>query len=982
MADIDVTTLDNIFRMITPADLIGAQKLSVGKKIDVQLVRELLHIIYGLDGAKDIDSMAIDLETFQTKVTDANAEAKDQYKRIVHLYKTGKPCTAFGDAPFMFMGDDGKTPTENATFDQVVGKSVKLEDAKKAMGVILCNSGFLSPAVRNAERVELFMNFMPSIIASRMVPLLEVEFAFNRAIPPPDTAQPHQWSPGLLKFLLGGDNSLATDETSPTKKMLDLRETQDSSNKKVTTLHSIAGMEMFTSPQTLINASPSANAGRYVDVIDPMRPLMTIESFSVNVSPQPGLYSYKKATLVFKLHDRSRLSEIADLVRPQVYQDRGSAPTLWITYGWRHPNEPGNPYADFINGNMLVREAYGIINTQFAFDQTGQVTVTMNLWTKGVPELRTLSVNDDGSLAVVQKLKQLGEEVTRNRMALGLGPVDGANKEIRGFLLIEAAERGALPDMTDDDIQKALQAITESLRSPKAKLDTAAVEQLLAKLNELYSPKDKKYLDFKKTLETQATKVTTDRFNEVITGADPFLPFAKKNEKTKTQSKKEDHPLTSVVEALNVYQGEAEIKTFATPVNKSTLGFRKKVASFGKLLAVFTANVLKQLDSVDEMQIYFYQFNSQAGPCSGANIAEFPIEMPVFIDRYRDYVEKKGSERITLEEFLGLVVDTQLHDIRAIGYGFRQFYAAYDPAKKQAVELATGYKPDLVELAKREFRMPAIGFYLEAVYAATPTTMTTNDRLAQFESTDSVPGTANGGRANHYTKVMRIHIFDKNNNPYKLADAILQDEGKTVFVETNSAFLKQQVQDKTKDAANIWSEVMKGVLTSDGKIDRSKVLAGGASNQEIKNFVSKMVPTIVYGGNASSVITANLASKQDPLLATTQMQALARGNGRPSNLSPNGSDVGGLPLRIVPASMTLTTLGCPLLTYAQMFFIDFNTGTTIDNIYGLTGLTHTIHPGKFESTLTLTFADAYGKFFGAPTIVDYVKGMQVPAAKK
>ncbi len=112
------------------------------------------------------------------------------------------------------------------------------------------------------------------------------------------------------------------------------------------------------------------------------------------------------------------------------------------------------------------------------------------------------------------------------------------------------------------------------------------------------------------------------------------------------------------------------------------------------------------------------------------------------------------------------------------------------------------------------------------------------------------------------------------------------------------------------------------------------------------------------------------------------MQAQSKGSGKPQTLQTNGSDVGGLPLRVVPASMTITTFGCPLLTYGQQFFIDFNTGTTIDNMYLVTGLTHTITPGKFESNLTLTFYDAYGKFFGAPTITEYVESMKIPEAKK
>lgn len=88
-----------------------------------------------------------------------------------------------------------------------------------------------------------------------------------------------------------------------------------------------------------------------------------------------------------------------------------------------------------------------------------------------------------------------------------------------------------------------------------------------------------------------------------------------------------------------------------------------------------------------------------------------------------------------------------------------------------------------------------------------------------------------------------------------------------------------------------------------------------------------------------------------------------------------------MPLRVVPAQLSITTMGCPLLNYGQMFFIDFNTGTTVDNIYGISGLTHTIAAGKFTSEMKMSFADAYGRYEGAPTQVDYIKRQMKEAPK-
>jgi len=76
----------------------------------------------------------------------------------------------------------------------------------------------------------------------------------------------------------------------------------------------------------------------------------------------------------------------------------------------------------------------------------------------------------------------------------------------------------------------------------------------------------------------------------------------------------------------------------------------------------------------------------------------------------------------------------------------------------------------------------------------------------------------------------------------------------------------------------------------------------------------------------------------------------------------------------------MNTLGCPLATMGQKFFIDFGTGTTLDNVYVVTGLSHTFSPGKFETSWTFAFHDAYGVYQDAPNITEQVKDIVAKAA--
>jgi hypothetical protein len=76
-----------------------------------------------------------------------------------------------------------------------------------------------------------------------------------------------------------------------------------------------------------------------------------------------------------------------------------------------------------------------------------------------------------------------------------------------------------------------------------------------------------------------------------------------------------------------------------------------------------------------------------------------------------------------------------------------------------------------------------------------------------------------------------------------------------------------------------------------------------------------------------------------------------------------------------PAQLTMTTFGCPIAYLYQQYFIDFGTGTTLDNLYNCTQVSHTIRAGKFETNWTFMFSDGYGKFTGAPTLTKIRQGV-------
>src|ERR1700681_1834490 len=81
-----------------------------------------------------------------------------------------------------------------------------------------------------------------------------------------------------------------------------------------------------------------------------------------------------------------------------------------------------------------------------------------------------------------------------------------------------------------------------------------------------------------------------------------------------------------------------------------------------------------------------------------------------------------------------------------------------------------------------------------------------------------------------------------------------------------------------------------------------------------------------------------------------------------NNAEPNGSSQGGVPLRTIPAQLDMSIHGCPLFCINQQFFFDAKTGTSIDNIYLVTHLSHVIKAGSFTTQVKCTPLDSYGTY--------------------
>jgi len=127
--------------------------------------------------------------------------------------------------------------------------------------------------------------------------------------------------------------------------------------------------------------------------------------------------------------------------------------------------------------------------------------------------------------------------------------------------------------------------------------------------------------------------------------------------------------------------------------------------------------------------------------------------------------------------------------------------------------------------------------------------------------------------------------------------------------------------------------------------------------QGLKYLFHRNMPSIKYGTTNSAVLAAKLQTQSDSKMATIHMQRAGAGTSGPA-----GEKDDGLPMQTFPSKLDLEMYGCPLINFGQQYFVDFMTGTTVDDIYVVTGIEHKFAPGEYKTNVKLTPTNKAGTF--------------------
>jgi hypothetical protein len=133
----------------------------------------------------------------------------------------------------------------------------------------------------------------------------------------------------------------------------------------------------------------------------------------------------------------------------------------------------------------------------------------------------------------------------------------------------------------------------------------------------------------------------------------------------------------------------------------------------------------------------------------------------------------------------------------------------------------------------------------------------------------------------------------------------------------------------------------------------------------MKSAFKNYMPSLTFGQSNSALLSGNITTNQDAKYSTV---LLMQQNSEEAEKQPTAYDfelfnqMNNSPMWVIPSQASAQIIGCPIVNFSQLIFLDFNTGTSIDNMYFINGIKHSISPGKFTTDLTLVQKDIYSQF--------------------
>ena len=824
---------------------------------------------------------------------------------------------------------------------------------------------FISPMMKDTGAIEIFMNAIPTLEFSKCVPYINLELVATRRTV--GTTAPALTLHGFLNppTLGSADKTIIGSYAEQVRsEVLDLGE----GNR--------AGIELFTSPQTLVNMGETGF--EFVPIIDRMRPLASLGNLQLTTKLQGGVLTFTTGRLEITIHDRSRLREMAAFVRPDLY----GTTFLDITYGWSHPEggaSSRNKIGQFLDA-LKHQARYRISNSSYSFEEGGQIKVTLSIQTVGSIDMLYIGPRTT-DVSPLTRVRELTRDLN-NRLS-----------ELRGAGTTPSmAQYDVLDSLKDPSSALSANASTEKMKKISELLSSKQVDgQIVTLLHELYgatmgaSANDGKTGEYASAVETTYTGIidSLKTFN-----TDSFTtPFTKDKRRTEGLG-------TNLIVAQSTTASGSSTEDTATNSNGGGVyapeanAALTEFVSFGSVFMKMVAEPIKNTGQYDEVQVIFYPFNKYAGTVHDLPTSCFPIEK----GRLKEAVAAAAREvpELSARALVRLLNDRFIAFAPARAYLMAGFYnQAKDVAgagKAETTDVnpvkirpagggrAQSYTPNAaltLEARLRSVGVPEAKLKLPRVEIAVEGTQLLDmDGVPIFDPATGKPKT-----------LIKIHVYDGSMEPNSTLSEIItaaKDNELSMIQVPVAEYVASGGENEAKKAAALQAVaagLAAGILEAVDKKSLEVVGSGSppteelkrqiadgtvllrikGSYEDIKRVVSAGMPTITYGSSTSAVTNASLTTGGNAGLANVM---LMRAFNSPGEKAEENVD-SGVPMQILPAQLSMSTIGCPLFSPMQRFFVDFGTGTSLDSCYFVVSVDSTIGKDGFKTELKMAYSAGF-----------------------
>mgnify|MGYP001482398795 CR=1 FL=1 len=863
---------------------------------------------------------------------------------------------------------------DKKTDNQLINQDINVSLEKPGLVAILHNKRNYRAGTRNSLELQIFINLLSNVEMSKLYPYFDCSFfmpgSFLKNSNDSEIAFNKLSAGSIHNYLFG---TLKNDFLNIYNSFDNLDKSKKGQN---------TNMSLFTTPQTLNNfnekyglfenvlkVDPTAGQRRLTSPHDIARPFLTLKNFSVDVAPTKGLMSFKTARMSLVLHDRTRLSEVTPFIKPDLFGPIGS--DISVEYGWSHINgkDKDDYIARFLH-NSRVKEKYMIVNSSFNIDGAGQVNIDLSLAMKAPIMFQHIKIS--GAPAVSSELDTLTSihRSIMNEIANFNRNVDSkkakikykVNKQLQS--LMSHTKISSISEKQSKKIEEL-----KIIQDNKLTFKDLGIEEVPNK-NKINDPELKKKIS---TVEKNLNKLTKT-FVEHLKNLEKAI--AKRE--TTNQNIIDEFNFKTIEDEGSFYSNEwdenySQILRSGQNKNNGGIGhlkleLNKKFITFGTFLTNLINQNFINHKFYDEVQLVFYTLNSGCGLGANQNISGLLLDKK----NLKDYLLKffNNNISISIEGFITNIIKEFIQTEKQVFYGIDEFY---DKPKKTKTNNNNNKKKkkqpkkDKAKANKQYSKLVnRVNDRLEYIRNLTGNNKNSKTFLNDIDFLMPSIHLSFDTFSNEENKsICRISIYDRNDNPFGSLNRIYDNS-----IDNNGFFdgsrqvriLLEEIKRNNKDTKSLKDQVVELIkrdfvtLDEDGNIN----VNSGKNNEftkEIKEELKNHMPNLVFGQENSPMIEATVSSINDAKLDTVFMTR-STGNSKAEGVKFNNS----LPLSVKPTQASVTMIGCPFINFAQNVFLEFNTGTTIDNRYNVTGLKHEISPGKFNTQATLSYGEAFGKY--------------------